>query len=203
MSRFLTTAAQAEADAQFNTLILMGKFEFSEPVYVHTGIGEFVYDSNTYMGVGQFANIGEARESEFLSPLSVDVSLAAPNAQYMVEALDAGNYGDAVTIYAAYRGSDGDIVADPWVVYSGTFEFATIKTSNENIIAITLQHDLSVLDETNGLRFTDEDQQVDYSGDVGFEFVHRQATLRLIWGGRTVQYGGTNDNPAPPGYEVP
>ncbi len=175
----------------------------SGSVYVHSGIGSITFDGNNYTGVGNLGNIGEARESEQLGPLSIEVTLNALVSDYLEAALDAGKYGDPVTIYAAYRQADGTLVSDPWVVWSGWYEFAQIKAGNENIISMTLQHDLSVLEEKDGSRFTDEDHQGKYAGDLAFEFVHEAATQKLVWGGRTIQYGRTNDTPAAPGYQTP
>jgi hypothetical protein len=205
MSRELTSAAQAQASAQYHTLILLGKLEFDDPVYVHTGIGHITFDGNTYIGVGNFAGVDEARESAKLGPLALDLTLAAPDPSMLAESLDSGNYGDPVTIYAAYRLDDGSIVDDPWVVWSGWFEFASIVVGNNNAITVTVQHDLSVLEEVGGARFTDEDQQRRYTGDRGFEFVHLPAGQRLQWGGRVIGFGrvpGHDDGTPPPGNQV-
>ena len=202
MSRYLTGSAATQAQAQFHTLIVMGKFEFDDPVYAHTGIGEIVYDGNTYVGVGEFGSIGESRESENIGPMQMDISLAAPNGTYMGEALEAGTYGDAITLYAAYRDSAGGIVEDPWVIWSGWYEFATVRLGDSNVVTISGQHDLSVLNEIDGSRFTDEDQQARFTGDVAFEHIHRMATTKLLWGGRVTRY----ERPPGPGggkYEVP
>ncbi len=203
MSRFLTSAALAQAVAQYHTLILMGKFDFDEPVYVHTGIGRVTYDSNTYLGVGDFGEIGEVREAEAIGPLSITVGLALPNAEYLVESLDAGNYGDTVTIFAAYRASDGSLVSNPWVAWAGWFEFATILAGQDNAISVTLQHDLSILDEIEGSRFTDEDQQARFSGDLAFEYIHEMANIRLVWGADTRSFGSPIEPSPGPGYEIP
>ena len=203
MSRHLTTAAATQASAQYYTLILMGKFEFDEPVYAHTGIGELTYDGNTYLGVGDFGEIGEVREAEAIGPLSLSIGLALPNASYLAEAMDAGNYGDLVTIYAAYRADDGTLVADPWVAWAGWYEFSTIIAGSQNAISVTAQHDLSILDEIDGSRFTDEDQRARYPADLSFRFIHEMADLRLVWGADFSRWGNNPDRNPGPGYERP
>ena len=197
MSRFLTNAAEAQAQAAFHTLIILAKFEFDEPVYAHTGIGTVTYDGDTYLGVGDFGSIGPSRESENLGPMQMDISLAAPNSTHLAEALDAGNYGDPMTLFAAYRSSAGTLVANPWVVWSGWFEFASIRVGTDNQITISGQHDLAVLNEIKGSRFTDEDQQSKYPGDNGFLHIHRMATTRLLWGGKAGFWGRDIDDLVP------
>ena len=71
------------------------------------------------------------------------------------------------------------------------------------MITVTAQHDLAVLNEVDGSRFSDEDQQQRFAGDVGLEFVHQQSTIRLVWGGLTVKPGARPNDITPPGYDIP
>lgn len=187
MSRNLTAAAQAQATAQHYTMLVMVKFEFggspSTSVFVHSGVGTVTYNGDNYIGVGSFGAISEVRESQRTKPGAIELQLDALNTVYLAEALNAGAYGDPVTIYAGYRASDGSLVADPWTLWTGWFEFASISAGTDNMISVTAQHDLSVLDERDNSRFTDEDQQRKYSGDLGFQYVHEAATAKIVWGG--------------------
>ena len=165
-------------------VVLLAKLEFDEPVYVHTGYGEITYDSDVYIGVGKWGGISQAKETENLSPGSLVLELDGVSAKYIAEALDSGNYGDTVTIYEGYRQDDGTLVADPWVLWSGFLEFATAgQGSEENVVSLTCQHDLAILNEKDGSRFTDEDQLKRYSGDRFFEYITDMENLQLQWGG--------------------
>ena len=126
-----------------------------------------------------------------MRPAPLTLVLSGVDSTLITEALEAGEYGDPVTIYTGYRQDDGTLVDDPVIMWSGTLENASIVQGKTSAISITVQHDLAVLDEADGGRFTDEDQQVNFSGDVGFEFVADMVGLRLIWGGGRVN-NGTN-----------
>jgi hypothetical protein len=170
----------------------MVKFEFDTPVYVHTGFGNITYDGNTYTGVGNLGGITNARESEALGPMSLNMTLDGITSDYITEALDSGNLYDVVTVYEGYRADDGTLVDDPWIVWKGWFEYAAISLGTESSIAVTCQHDLSELSEKKGDRYSDEDQQSKYSGDVGLEFTSSVMNTKLIWAGGPV--GGANFN---------
>lgn len=191
MSRTISASNLAEIDAAHLHEVLLVKLEFDTPVYIHSGVGSIVFDSNTYLGVGQFGNVGNQIESEQLRPTSLILSLSGVDAALITEALDAGNYGDIITIYMGYRQDDGTLVDDPWIPWKGFFEFAAVKHGTENIVSITCRHDLAILNEAEGSRFSDEDQQVRFTGDTGFQYITDMAGTKLIWGGGRVSTGST------------
>ena len=186
MSRDISTTNLAEVNASHLYEIILVKLEFDTPAYIHSGIGTITYDSNDYVGVGDFGSIGDAKELEDVSPHSLTLTLSAIDASLAAEALDSGNYGDVVTIYIGYRQDDGTLVDDPWVLWRGTYENASITHSENSSISVTVRHDLAILEEKDGSRFTDEDQQQLFAGDTGFEFVYSMGNAKMVWGGITV-----------------
>jgi hypothetical protein len=190
MSRNLSSTNQTQVAAAHLHEVVMVKLEFDTPVYVHSGIGTISYDGNDYLGVGDFGGVSETREAEQLGPAPITLQLSGVDSSLIGEALDSGNYGDVVTIYVGYRQDDGTLYDDPWIVWKGWYENAAISMGTEgNIISVTCQHDLAVLEESDNGRFTDEDQKRRFSGDTGFEYVHLIPTLKLMWAGGPVASG--------------
>lgn len=189
MSRGLSANNLAAVNASHLHEVILVKLDFDTPVYAHSGIGTISFGGDAYLGVGDFGGVTDSKESELLSPLSLTLQLSGVDAAYIAEALDSGNYGDVVTLYMGYRQDDGTLVADPWVIWRGTYEFADIAIGEANVVSITLQHDLAVLKEANGSKFSDEDQQGKYAGDLGFEFIADAVSARLLWGGGAVDIG--------------
>lgn len=167
------------------------------------GAVEPIWSSTTsYLGVGDFGGISEAKASEVLGPASLTLTLTGIDNSLITEAQEAGRYRDSVTIYQGYRQDDGTLVDDPWIAWKGFFEYASIKIDEESTISVTCHHDLSVLTEKDGSRFSSEDQERRYSGDKFFQFVTDQSGLRLFWGGTT--HGGDRfgDREPPPGGRI-
>ena len=205
MSRGLSTTNTTAVDASHVHLVTLVKMEFDTPLYAHSGIGTISYGGNDYLGVGGFGGISAPRETEILGPASVTLTLSGVDSDYISEALDSGNLYDPITIYQAYRSDDGTLVDDPWIVWSGWFEFVAIAMDGDSSVSITCQHDLSMLNEKDGARYSDEDQQNAYTGDVGLEFTADMAGLKLLWGGRGVVAGpgGGTLIPGDNGGELP
>ena len=186
MSRGLSATNATEVAGTHVHEVILVKLEFDTPVYAHSGIGNIVYSGNTYVGVGDFGSVDDVRESEKLGPAPIRLTLSGIDSALLTEALDSGNFGDAVTVYAGYRKDDGTLIDDPWIAAKGTFEYASLKRGPDNSISIVAQNDLAVLDEIDGSKFSDEDQRQVYSADEGFEYVDESATVRLVWAGGPV-----------------
>ena len=195
MSRDISATNLAEINASHIQPVTMVNLGFDTPVYVHSGIGTITYDGNDYLGVGQLGAVGNMGESEDLTPSPLSLTLSGVDSSLVSEALDSGNYGDVVTIYEGYRQDDGTLVDDPWVVWKGAYEFSSVSLDKSSIISVTIKHDLSALSEKDGGRYSDEDQQVRFSGDVGFQFVADTSGIKLHWGGKTVAYNGSPNHP--------
>lgn len=183
MSRSLSSANLTEIANAHVSEVVMCKLAFDTPVYVHSGVGSITYDGNTYTGVGDFGNVSSMRESEALTPSSITLTLSGVNSTFITEALDAGDYGDAVTIYAGFRQDDGTLVADPDELWSGTFEYATISIDAESVVTVVCQHDLADIREKQGGRYSHEDQTDKYASDLGLQFASSAANVKLLWGG--------------------
>jgi len=194
MTRGLGATNQTEIAKTHVQVVLLCGLEFDTPIYVHTGIGSISYDGNTYLGVGDFGGVDSIEEAESISPSPLRLTLSGIDSTLIAEAMTSGRYGDRVTVYEGYRLDDGSLVADPWILWAGTFEFPTITLGDDNGVTITGQHDLSKLDDASGARFSDEDQQRRYAGDTGFSYVADSVDKEIIWGGGPVRNPGT-DNP--------
>lgn len=186
MSRGLSATNLAQVNASHLHEVTLVKLGFDTPVYVHSGVGTIVYDSNSYLGVGGFGGVSDARESDVLGPHPITLTLSGIDTNLVAEALTTGNFMDTVTIYVGYRQDDGTLVDDPWIAWRGHYESASLETGERSSVSITCQHDLAVLGEKSGDRYNDEDQQSKYSGDLGLEYITEMANIKLNIGGQVI-----------------
>lgn len=202
MARTLATGNVTHIDSRHTHPVAMAKMLFDTPIYLHSGLGTISYEGNDYLGVGEFGGVSSVEETEAVVPSSIVLQLSGLSSSLFAEALNASNYGDKVTLYVAYRNDDGTLVDDPWVFYRGRVESANLTRGADNSIRITVQHDLAVLNQQTGTKFTDEEQQKRYSGDTAFSRVQQMQLVQLIWGVSGVTGQGDRGGPNPPSYEV-
>lgn len=200
MSRDIGATNVTHVDGSGFHDVWLAMLEFDTPAYIHSGVGPITYDGNTYIGIGDLTIIEGIEESEELTPAPFRIGMSGLQPDWVTEALDAGNYGDVITIYRGYRGDDGTLIADPWLERRGTFEYATVVLGDKNEIVITVQHELAKLADKSGRRYSDEQARQDYSAETGFSFVTDAIGKSLIWGGQPVDTGrrGGGDD-IPPG----
>ena len=203
MSRNIGANNITEANLASLEVVILVHFAFTVPIYVHTGIGTITFSGDNYLGVGDLGTIGGMEESEQLSPAPIELTLSSTVSTHIAEALDSGNFGDTITIYQGYRNIDGTLVADPWILARGTFEYANITLSEEdNKVTIVMQHDIVRLEEKNGRRWSDEDQRNEYPNDTFLSFIAGINNQKLLWGGQVVQgdsnMGGPGNTNTPP-----
>lgn len=199
MSRDISATNLTEINSDHLHEVVLVKMAFDTPAYAHSGIGTISYDGNDYLGVGDFGSISNVSESEDLRPNSATLTLSGVDAALITESLDSGNYGDVVTLYIGYRQDDGTLVDDPWVFASAKLEFMSVQQGDENSVSITIQSDLAVLDQSDGSRFSDEDQERRFTGDRGFAFVSEMNGIQLQWAGGPVYPEGGGGRPGGPG----
>ena len=192
MSRTIAAANITQIDSGHVQMVVLVKLEFDAPAYLHSGIGSITYDGNVYTGVGNLGSIDGVEESEDLAPAPFRLSISGIDSSFLAEGLDSGNYGDVITIYRGYRKDDGTLEADPWVATRGKLEYSQVIRGEQNAVQITVQHDLALLNEIAGDRWTHEDQTAKFAGDQGLEYVHEMAGLKLLWGGAERISGGRN-----------
>lgn len=156
----------------------------------HTEIGPITatsptYGSEEYLGLGDFGGItGSIKESVSNAPQAVRVALSGLNSTLLTEALDEDYHRRDAEIMLGLDDTSGDLIGDPVVLYSGYMDKPDITLENgKSDLILTLESKATLEQESPDGRFTDEDLQAEFSGDVGGEYIFRMLDLQLIWGG--------------------
>lgn len=206
MTRQLSGTNVAHINSRHTHPVLMAKLLFSTPVYVHSGLGIITFETNDYLGVGTLGGVAGLEETEALVPAAIVLSLDGLNSDVFDEALNSANYGDKVTLNIAYRNDDGTLIDDPWIFYRGRVENSRLTRGSNNSVAVTIQHELAVLNKRTNTKFTDEEQQRRFTGDTAFKRVEQMETVQLTWGRRDERIGGDRDGipgPNDPRTQIP
>lgn len=196
MSRNLSTELITEIESDTIRFLLFVKLEFdSGTIYLHNGIGTLTWDSNDWLGVGDFGSIEQIQEGTELSPYSLVLLLSGLDASLMDEALNQDYYLRPVTLYfGSLDTSTGALVADPDELWSGKMDSADVALGAVNGIRLTCESDFAVFDQANNSRYSDAHQQRDYPGDLLFQYMEQMVDTVLVWGGKKL-----NITVAPPG----
>lgn len=184
MTRSINSTFQAHLGDNVLFPLFLLDLQFGvDSLYMHSGIGDLVWNSNTYTGAGNLLSISTINENNSLSAPSVSVTLSGIPAELIAYVLQDVDFGDYGTIYFGLADTNGTIYGEPHQVFKGFIDTADIaKAGREATITVTIQHELSDFERPRERRYNNEDQQIDYPNDRGLEFVDEVQLLNFKWG---------------------
>lgn len=176
----------------------------SGAVRLHDGWGEITWGSNAWSGLGDLGGISGISEAADIGARSVTLRLSGVDASLVASALDRTDYkGRAVDIYVGACDADGDLVADPDLLWRGKADVCSL-TFDKGVAEIELscENELADLMEPNLSRFSDEDHQLRNPGDPFFEHLAMMIDRNVKWGNYSFTGGGDALGPGNDGSKV-
>ncbi len=184
MVRSLTSQMQTVSEAEVVNLFYLIDFEFdSGTVRLWTGLGDLVWNSETYTGAGNILSIGDLRESSEVEATGAQFVLSGVSPTLISLAQNEDYQGRTVTMRVGAFDGSGNIIADPFVIFSGFMDTMRMEDQGETAtIALTAENKLISFERASVWRYTDQDQKIDYPDDKGFEYVTAIAEAEIPWG---------------------
>jgi len=192
--RSLTVAQAAALVAGTLQPVYLVKQEFvSGTKYSWTGVNTVLWDSQDWEGQGDLMGVSSITQTADLSAEGVTITYAGVNADDVSSTISDIAANLAVDIYLGLLDSTSAIIVDPTHCFSGKLDVPTVQDDGDTAtIAITAENDLLKLSQASNRRYTNDDQQIDYPTDNGFQFVPVVQAWNGAWGGaggRTISGG--------------
>lgn len=183
MARDLTAAQSAAVAAPTIYAAMLVELEFSpDPVRLWSGIGEFAWGNRTFTGAGTLLGISAVEETAEIRAAGTTISLSAIPADVMAGIQDVSWQGSPARIWLALFDAAGDLIGDPRQVFAGRMDTLSWTEGATATIALTLESRLVDLDRPRVRRYTDADQQAEYPGDLGLQYVATLVEKEIAWG---------------------
>ena len=191
MARSITTAFKNAIKSSVVRPLLAVELEFSTgTLRFWNGYGDLTMtaggSSNTFTGLGDLMSVSPTAESDQIEAIGASLSLTGIKSSFISTAL-TGNYTNRnASIFLGLFDSSKSVIADVYTLFKGKMDIMKIDEGPESAtITLNLENRLIVLDRPIHRRFTHEDQQERFSGDLGFEFVPDLQDKEIIWGKKT------------------
>ncbi len=156
-------------------------------ILMWTGIGDLVYDGDTYIGTGTLASVSQISERTDLSANGVSFSLSGIPSSLISTALGQVQQGRSCQVWMGLLNvSDGTLVSDPYELFAGFSDITVLTEQAEtSTISIQAENRLIDLERPRIRRYTDEDQKSDTANasDIGFEFIPSLQDAVIKFGG--------------------
>jgi len=183
MSRDLTSGANTAAQAEVVRPVLMCKLEFDGgDVLANSSPYTITYDSDDYLGVGNMGNVSNVQESPSLSAQGITLTLSGIPSDYISISLSEDYQGRTGTIFLAFLDEDHALIDDPLPMFIGRMDTMSIEIGDSASILLAVENRLADWHRPRIRRFTHEDQQQEYPGDTGLEYVAKIEDLEIVWG---------------------
>lgn len=180
-------AALQLPDVQLSMLASIGYR--SGTVYVWSGIGDLSWNGHTWKGMGSLLGVETPEDAATVEARGIAVLLSGLNPALLADAEGDFQPGLPATAYLAVW-SGGAIIPDPIVMWSGLTDQPTIDVQPEAVmISQACENRLAEMNTAVDRRLTHMDQQMDWPGDLGLQFVDAIQEMTLYWGFPT---GATN-----------
>ena len=191
MSRSITTAFNNAITTQVVRPLLAVELEFSTgTLRFWNGYGDLTMtaggSSNTFTGLGDLMGVSAVSESDQVEAIGATLSLTGIKSSLISAALSANYTNRNASIFLGLFDTNKSVIADVYTLFKGKMDIMKIDEGAESAtIVLNLENRLIALDRPRERRYTHEDQQLSFSGDLGFEFVPDLQDKEIIWGKKT------------------
>jgi hypothetical protein len=184
MSRDLTAAHKTAITGDTVTPVILVVLEFdSGTLRFWNGVGDFVYNSNTYTGTGNLLRVSEITETQKLEARGLSFELSGMPSSIISIALSEDYQDRPISMLFAPLDATGAAIADPYTYFKGKADVMAIDEGAETAtITMTAESDLISLNRPSERRRTPEDHKIDYSADTFFDTVAALQDLQIVWG---------------------
>jgi hypothetical protein len=184
MARDITAALLAQFEGQTLRPAAFFEGEFATGTLRYwTGQGDKSWNGQTWVGVGGLISLEPIKETADVVANGTVVVMSGAQTSNVQQALSGARQGKPGRVYIGALAEDGSVIVDPDLAFEGRMDVPEIeKTGDTCTVRISYEHRLVALERANIRRYTHEDQQIDYPGDMGLEFVAGLQDKQLVWG---------------------
>ena len=194
----LTSGTSNELSQTQVNLVFFVEINFkSGPVNLWSGVGEFSWDSKTWLGAGQLLNITPAKETIGVTATGLTITLDGVDPTFIALALNEAKQNKSVRCYFGFLDSSGNIIINPYQFFSGLVNYIVVSEGEKvATISVTAENDLIKLQRPRIRRYTDADHQAEFPGDLGFQHIASLQEWNGFWGGGEPGADARNDDGA-------
>ncbi|MBU0752360.1 MAG: hypothetical protein KJ787_13890 [Gammaproteobacteria bacterium] len=184
MSRGLTSAAESAVTAAHATAIVLVEMDFPDGfVRVNNSPVTYAWNGYDWLGLGSLGSMDAINEGAALEARGISFRISGVPAANIARALGQQYQGRACKVWAApLDPTSHAMIADPVLVFWGRMDVMSIDLGDTASITVSAESRLADWGRPRIRRFNHEDQQIDYPGDLGFEFVTSMVDKELRWG---------------------
>ena len=191
MARNITTAFNNAIKSDVVKPIFAIELEISDgTLRFWTGYGNLTMtaggSSKVFLGSGDLLNISPIEETTSLKMSGLTISMGGIKSSLISSILSAQYTNRDATLYMGLFNTSGSVIGDVYTLFKGKMDVCNITENGETSnISLNVESRLIVFELPKERLYTLEDQQIDFSSDLGFEFIPELQDKEITWGKKT------------------
>lgn len=173
--------------------VLIAELQFdSGTLYMWSGVGDLVWNGNTYTGGGNLVGISAMEENQELQATGINVTLTGIPLNLVQIALTEQTRNRPFRLYlgcvdvtamdSSGHNIPNGLIADPYRIFSGVMD--VMKGQNDGqtaTISLSVESTLLKGQRPNVSRYTDQDQRTLYPLDTGLSRINSLQDKEVVW----------------------
>ena len=155
----------------------------SAPLRAHTGVGTYVIDGKSYIGVGQLGSISGIPQTSKTSPSNVELTMSGLDPTLVAETLNERSQGKKAKIMLCSIGDD-ETITSASVIFAGRISTQTYTYGKKTNVVAKLVDRFADWERAGTKRFDYESHLARFHNDHIFKYLSQMASLPIYWGSK-------------------
>jgi len=182
MPRTIDTTVKTAAAASVVRPVLMVEMDFAGgKQYVTNAPFDIVFDSNTYLGVGDLGSINNITEVSDIEATNLSLTLSGVKPNWISLALTEDFQGRLVTIYMALLDDQHVVIDNPFKLWEGRMDTMSVVLDKESTVSLNCESRLADLFRAKVFRLNNATQRDLYTGDIGLQYIESMIEKEIVW----------------------
>lgn len=185
--RAMTSAALAALTSPYLMPAIFVQATFAnETIYVWSGVGDLTWNGQTWQGIGSLGSVTVIEEGATVQARGITLQMGGIQTALLADVLQEMQLGAPVSVFLGLfdgAASPPVLIDSPINAWTGRMDQPTIEVGGETAtLSINCESRLIDMDVAVDRRYTQDDQAIDYPGDLGFQFVNSIQAQTIYWG---------------------
>jgi len=166
--------------------ILLAQLEFdSGTLYMWSGLGDLVWEGNSYIGAGNLIGISTVQENQNLEAQGIVCTLSGIPSTLLSVALSERSRGRPFRLWLGGI-NEGDsprgLIDEPYRIFTGLMDVIEMSDDGETaLIRLSVESSMLIARRSKIRRYTSEDQKRDYPLDLGLDLINQLQDKEVVW----------------------
>ena len=141
---------------------------------------DVVFDTDTYTA-GLLSGIGEISETTDLKDAQTAITFSGIDAAIKAAVVASDFINSSVTIRIQFFNQNWQSSGDGIIYFSGAVASQNIASGQTSSITVSCKSRIASMSRPRSERYSDQEQQAQYPGDLGMQYAAELASKEIIW----------------------